>query len=207
MKKLILCLVLCSTLSAQSIELMDSIKGQTNLGDENFLIRGFSLVDRSVFLPNQYKEMSEYLLDFPLRKGICALSPLTLINIFIKTELNENDKILIVGEESSYVATALSQAGMTVYIIDPTARASSGYELKKSANMNSWISMAPFDYILVTNIKEEIPNQLINQLAARGTLIIPLVSEDLLQCWFKVETEVGGFNLSMLGSASIFPLF
>jgi protein-L-isoaspartate O-methyltransferase len=214
MKKtgLILLILIPFSLWAQTDRLRENLMSQviemTGLDSENFLIQGFSSTDRGNFLPSRYSNLAYDPVDIPMRKGVAALSPSTLISLLIKAGLTEDHRILIVGEEASYCATALSRSGMDVYLIDSGAEASSAYSLKKdNKNLNGWISMAPFEFILDLTPREEIPLQLMKQLSLRGILVSPLVSEDLHQCWFKVVNNSAGPSLSLLGPASVFPLF
>ncbi|MDC7224930.1 MAG: hypothetical protein PQJ60_14375 [Spirochaetales bacterium] len=205
---LLLALFLPLSLSAETSLLMDRVEDMTGLTETHFLIQGFRSVDRALFLPERFAALAYEPVDIPLREGVAALSPSTLIDLFLEAGLEEGHRVLVVGEEASYCATALSRSGMEVYLIDPGAEASSSYRLNKnSENLNGWISMAPFDFILYLKPEEEISQQLIKQLSLRGTLICPLLSKDLLQCWFKVVNNPGGLSLSMMGSASVFPLF
>ncbi|MBN2626891.1 MAG: hypothetical protein JXA95_09520 [Spirochaetales bacterium] len=195
-------------LFCQTESLMTKVRDLTGLEENHFLIQGFGSIDRADYLPRQYRSLANDPVDIPLRKGITALSPLTLIRILNRAGLREEDRILIVGEEASYCAAALSRAGMEVYLIDPTADASSAYSLMKDVNnLNSWISMAPFDFIFCLNAREEIPPALIKQLSLKGILVSPLISQDSQQSWCRVENTPSGPTFSLMESASLFPLF
>ncbi len=197
-----------SALYGQTDDFAEKMEEITGLDRDNFLIQGFSLTDRSPFLPERFKDMADIPVDIPLRKGVSALSPSTLITLLSKAGLQEDFRVLIVGEEGSYCATALSRAGMEVFLIDPNGRTSSAYSLKKELNnLNSWISMAPFDFILCLNPREEVPNQLLRQLSGRGILVTPLAADDLTQCWFSAESRGEDFILKMMGTASAFPRY
>ena len=208
-KRLFLLMTFASiALYGQTTELMEQVMEITGLDAENYLIQGFNMTERSQFLPERFRAMADSPVDIPLRKGVSALSPATLVPLLYRAGLKEENRVLIVGEEASYCATALSRAGMEIYLIDPTAEVSTAYSLKKDlGNLNGWISMAPFDFILCLNPWEEIPAQLLRQLSARGILVAPLISDDLTQCWFRAENSGGNLKLSMMGTASEFPLF
>ncbi|MDC7219671.1 MAG: hypothetical protein PQJ59_07005 [Spirochaetales bacterium] len=204
----LLLILLSLPLWGQDRDLIIQLVELTGQEEDNFLVQGFAATDRGPFLSSRYENMNDNSIDIPLRKGVAALSPVTLINLLSEGGLEEDHRVLIIGEEASYCATALSRSGMEVYLIDPGAEASAAYSLKKdNSNLNGWIGMAPFDFILNLTPGEKVPTLLINQLSTRGILLSPLVSEDLFQCWFKVINEPAGLSLSMLGSASVFPLF
>jgi protein-L-isoaspartate(D-aspartate) O-methyltransferase len=196
-------------LFAQSTALKDEMIRKTGLGENHFLIQGFSEVNRADFLPDRFKDLAQTAIDIPLGSGILSLSPVTLINLFIKGELEENHRVLLVGEECAYGATALSRAGMEVYLIDPGAPASSSYQLKKDLNdLKGWISMAPFDFILLINMSlESVPGPLINQLSTGGVLVVPLISPSNQQSWIKIKARNGNIDISLMDPAYSPPLF
>lgn len=98
-------------------------------------------------------------------------------------------KVLEIGTGSGYQAAVLSRLAAEVYTIEivPELAASAsdrlarlGYEnvhVRAGDGWYGWPEHAPFDGIMITAVSDEIPPELVEQLAADGLLVMPLGAE------------------------------
>jgi protein-L-isoaspartate(D-aspartate) O-methyltransferase len=104
--------------------------------------------------------------------------------------LSGDERVLEVGTGSGYQAAVLSKLAKQVYsieIVPELARrakadlARLGYanvEVREGDGWRGWPEHAPFDAIMVTAAPEEVPPDLIAQLAVGGRLVIPVGDRD-----------------------------
>jgi protein-L-isoaspartate(D-aspartate) O-methyltransferase len=103
------------------------------------------------------------------------------------------DRFLEIGTGSGYQAAVLAELTEEVYTIEILAplaeRARAAIERLQYANVHvragdgyrGWPEHAPFKAILVTAAAERIPRPLLDQLAEKGKLIIPVGGVDEIQ--------------------------
>ena len=101
-------------------------------------------------------------------------------------ELQPAFRVLEIGTGCGYQTAVLAELVAQVYTveiienlsIDAQQRLNTfGYQnihLKMGNGYNGWQEHAPYDGILVAAAPEEVPNQLINQLASGGRLVLPI---------------------------------
>jgi protein-L-isoaspartate(D-aspartate) O-methyltransferase len=103
-------------------------------------------------------------------------------------ELAPGERVLEIGTGSGYQAAVLAELSKEVYtveIIPPLAESARtllsevGYrnvQVKAGNGYEGWAEHAPFDAIVVTAAPEQVPKALIDQLAIRGKMVIPVGS-------------------------------
>jgi protein-L-isoaspartate(D-aspartate) O-methyltransferase len=100
-------------------------------------------------------------------------------------ELDSDSKVLEIGTGSGYQAAVLSILADSVYSIEiiPELAAKADSTLKELGyrvtvrcgdGYGGWPDVAPFDAIIVTAAPEKIPQPLLDQLAEKGRLVIPV---------------------------------
>jgi protein-L-isoaspartate(D-aspartate) O-methyltransferase len=125
--------------------------------------------------------------------------------VALMTELaraGPGDRVLEVGTGSGYQAAVLAETGAEVWsieIVEPLAKRAAadlarlGFErvhVKAGDGYRGWPEHAPFDAILVTAAPPEVPEPLLEQLAAGGRLVIPVGERGELQ-WLEVHERNG----------------
>jgi protein-L-isoaspartate(D-aspartate) O-methyltransferase len=100
--------------------------------------------------------------------------------------VSPRDRVLEIGTGSGYGAAVLAELASEVYTIEivpelaQRARAvlgGLGYENVEVRTGNSWLGWpeyAPYDAVVVTAAPDEIPPNLVDQLAIGGTLVVPV---------------------------------
>src|SRR5688500_8893585 len=98
------------------------------------------------------------------------------------------EKVLEIGTGSGYQAAVLAELAKEVYTIEIVPELAEGarsvlrelgyknVQVKTGNGYEGWPEHAPFDAIVVTNAPDEVPQSLVNQLALRGKMVIPIGS-------------------------------
>ncbi len=129
----------------------------------------------------------------------------------------EGAKILEIGTGSGYQAAVLSVMGCQVYTIERVQELSdraekimkrlsiSSVHLRVGDGSTGWRDEAPFDGIIVTAGAPDLPNQLLDQLAVPGTMIIP-VGDRISQRLKKITTSAGTVEKADIVPCTFVPL-
>ncbi len=98
------------------------------------------------------------------------------------------EKVLEIGTGSGYQAAVLGELAKEVYTIEIIPELAEGarsvlrelgyknVQVKTGNGYEGWPEHAPFDAIVVTAAPDEVPQALVNQLALRGKMVIPVGS-------------------------------
>jgi protein-L-isoaspartate(D-aspartate) O-methyltransferase len=117
-------------------------------------------------------------------------------------EIASGEKVLEIGTGSGYQAAVLAEVAKQVYTIEiipelaDSARAllrELGYknvEVKTGNGYAGWPEHAPFDAIVVTAAPDQVPQALVEQLAVKGKMVIP-VGSSFQQMVIITKTEAG----------------
>jgi len=96
------------------------------------------------------------------------------------------EKVLEIGTGSGYQAAVLAELAREVYTIEIIPELAEGarsvlrelgyknVQVKTGNGYEGWPEHAPFDAIVVTAAPDEVPKALVNQLALRGKMVIPV---------------------------------
>jgi protein-L-isoaspartate(D-aspartate) O-methyltransferase len=113
------------------------------------------------------------------------------------------DKVLEIGTGSGYQAAVLSQLTQkvhTVEIVSPLGKHAreilkelnySNVYVKIGDGYSGWPEHAPYNVILITAATEKVPQPLMDQLALKGRLIMPLGSGSHQELIRFIKTEKG----------------
>lgn len=119
-------------------------------------------------------------------------------------DLRPTSRVLEIGTGSGYQAAILAEIAQKVYtieIVEPLAKEASrrlselGYrniECRIGDGYQGWPEQAPFDGIIVTAAATDVPQPLIDQLAAGGRMVIPIGRPIGDQMLFLVEKRPDG---------------
>ena len=169
------------------------------------VLEAMSKVPRHLFLEKAFEEWAYKNVAFPIGNEQTISQPQTVAIQTSLLEVKKGDKILEVGTGSGYQACVLSLLGAKVYTIE---RQRALYERTDKLfrelgfgairtflgdGYEGFKMFAPFDKILVTAGATALPENLINQLAIGGYLVIPIGGDDVQTMWryTKVtETEI-----------------
>jgi protein-L-isoaspartate(D-aspartate) O-methyltransferase len=161
-------------------------------------------VPRHEFVPSHMRGFAYE--DSPLPIGHEQTISQPYIVAFMTEQLRPKPgmKVLEVGTGSGYQAAVLGHIGCEVYtieIVEPLANASAavlarlGYDrvrVRHGDGYQGWPEEAPFDAVIVTAAAPRIPPALLEQLAPRGRLIIPVGPRGGMQWLELVEKDARG---------------
>lgn len=156
----------------------------------------------------------------PIGEGQVITQPYVVALMVQALALQEGDTVLDVGTGSGYAAAVISRLCRHVYCMERHAslvKAASerfrslGYNnltLIEGDGSEGWPEHAPFEAIHVAAASSKVPPALIDQLADRGRLVMPLdFSEGLLQrlvCFKRLDN--GNLSSKELESVRFVPL-
>jgi protein-L-isoaspartate(D-aspartate) O-methyltransferase len=154
------------------------------------VLRAMSAVRRHVFIPEEYRHVSDPYGDHPcpIGHGQTISQPYIVAYMTERMAPKPGEKILEIGTGSGYQAAVLAELGAEVYTIEiiPELAEHARRVLKEEGydrvhvltgdGYKGWPAQAPFDAIMVTCAPEEVPQTLVDQLADGGRMILPLGS-------------------------------
>jgi len=176
-------------------------------------------VPREKFVPESEREFAYG--DYPLRigHGQTISQPYIVAYMVEALNLKGGEKVLEVGAGSGYAAAVLAEMGTKVYAIEriealtEQARANlaaADYDtvhLRCGDGSHGWAEEAPFDAILVSAGAQHLPQDLIDQLAIGGRMVIPVGPQPEYQELIRVTREVGDrVRQERLGGVRFVPL-
>lgn len=127
-------------------------------------------------------------------------------------------RVLEVGTGSGYQTTILAQLVDMVFSVErilplqELARSRidqlglRNVKMKHSDGGMGWPEKAPFDAIIVTAAPREVPEELLEQLAPNGRLVIPVGPDEHQQLLYIQRDEQGGFQRHVMEAVKFVPL-
>lgn len=143
-------------------------------------------VERHKFVPAGQKERAYGDYPLPIGEGQTISQPYIVALMTSVLDLDGSEKILEIGTGSGYQAAVLAELADQVYtieVIKPLAERAKkllnelGYDnitVKYGDGYGGWDEHSPFDRIIVTCSPTHIPEELKDQLAEDGKMIIPV---------------------------------
>ena len=194
--------------------LFDSLRRE--VGD-NKAITAMERVPREAFVPQASRHLAYEDIALPIGEGQTISQPLIVALMTQALELTRVDKVLELGTGSGYQAAVLAElAGKVVTVERRQSLADSARPLLDSLGYSNievhlvgkalgWPQEAPYDAILVTAGSPKLPNDLLNQMANGGRLVIPVGSrvEQELMCVIKSND---GYSVNTFGPCRFVPL-
>ena len=147
-------------------------------------------VPRHELVPKASRDQAYEDRPLPIGHSQTISQPYVVAAMTEALRLSGDERVLEVGTGSGYQAAVLSKLAKQVYsieIVPELARrakadlARLGYanvEVREGDGWRGWPEHAPFDAIMVTAAPEEVPPDLIAQLAVGGRLVIPVGDRD-----------------------------
>ena len=154
-------------------------------------------VPRERFVPDHLVSRAYDDGPLPIGAGQTISQPYIVAYMAEALAIAPNHKVLEIGTGSGYHAAVLGQLARDVYTVEIVpelaSRATALLKELRYANIHvregdgyaGWPEHAPFDRILVTAAPDQIPQPLIDQLAAGGRMVIPVGQQGVTQ-WMTV---------------------
>jgi len=153
--------------------------------DEN-LIQFFSSLDRSLFVEGHYKALAKLDSPLPIGFGQTISQPSLVVYMTEQLQLKKTHRVLEIGTGSGYQTVFLAEFSKEVFTVelleDLGTQAKARLEALGYQNIHyklgdgslGWVEHAPYDRILVTAAPRNKPQDLIDQLAPEGIMILPI---------------------------------
>lgn len=145
-------------------------------------------VPRHEFVPSSQRHLAYENRPLPIGHDQTISQPFIVGYMTEAAEIAPHEKVLEIGTGSGYQAAVLGELAKEVYTIEiipqlaDRARTVLGkmkygnVQVKTGNGYAGWPEHAPFDAIVVTAAPDEVPQALVEQLALRGKMVIPVGS-------------------------------
>lgn len=172
---------------------------------------------RHKFVPEKYEHSAYKDGPLPIGHDQTISQPYIVALMTDKLSLQGDEKVLEIGTGSAYQAAILSHLASEVYtmeIVEELARsAEERLEDMEYDNVfvlhgngyKGWPEKAPFDRIIVTAAPEEIPQELVDQLAENGKMVLP-VGKGVQMLKVVTKDEQGNINEKVITGVRFVPM-
>ena len=174
-------------------------------------------VPREKFVPASMASSAYDDVPLPIGEGQTISQPFIVAVMVAELEVRRTDRVLEIGTGSGYQAAVLSEMAASVVSVEriPSladgARerlAGLGYRnvaVHQAAAKLGWPPGGPYDAIVVAAAAPRLPRELIDQLAPRGRLVVPVGSRDAQEL-MKVTRTGDGFSVRTMVPCRFVPL-
>lgn len=154
--------------------------------DDPAVLSAMGKVPRHMFVPTGRRPWSYRDHPLPIGHKQTISQPYIVAYMTESLGLDGDERVLEIGTGSGYQAAVLGEIAAQVYsieIVEPLARQATqtlkdlGYTnitVKHGDGYRGWPEHAPFDAIIVTAAPPRIPQELVDQLAVGGRMIVPV---------------------------------
>jgi len=182
------------------------------------VLEAMRTVPRHLFVPVEYLDQAYNDHPLPIGYGQTISQPYIVALMTDLIDLRPGERVLEIGTGSGYQAAILAQVTGQVYTIEIipelAGRAQQtfdrlGYEqitAKQADGYHGWAEHAPFDAILVTAAPDHVPQPLVNQLADRGRMVIPIGPPGGYQSLWVLERQGDQILRTNWGGVRFVPL-
>jgi len=171
---------------------------------DDAVLEAMRSVERHNFVPENYRDRAYSDGPLPIGHGQTISQPYIVAFMTEQLQVSSQHKILEIGTGSGYQAAILGELAKHVFTIEIipelaedaknilnhlnykniTVLAGDGYK--------GWPEEAPFERIMVTAAPTEVPQELIDQLAPGGRMILPVGAQFLVQYLWVIEKDDQG---------------
>jgi protein-L-isoaspartate(D-aspartate) O-methyltransferase len=161
------------------------------------VLRAMEEVDRTLFVPEQYRSRAYDDGPLPIGKGQTISQPYIVAYMAQLLDLHSNEIVMEVGTGCGYNAAVFSRIVEHVYSVDIiewltdyakrnlNAANIQNVSVKHDDGYRGWPEKAPFDKIVITAATPQIPEPLKKQLKIGGKLLAPV--SDTIQKLIMIE--------------------
>ncbi|WP_084243954.1 protein-L-isoaspartate(D-aspartate) O-methyltransferase [Planomicrobium okeanokoites] len=177
----------------------------------------FNKLDRSFFM-DRFKEMASFDEAIPIGHEQTISQPSLVLEMTLALEPETDSRVLEIGTGSGFQTALLAEFASQVYTVERIEelyhRAKERLDESGFSNISfklddgsmGWEENAPYDRIMVTAAASAIPEELLNQLAFGGKMIIPVGSSFSQELKLIEKDENGKIHSTVLNQVRFVPL-
>jgi protein-L-isoaspartate(D-aspartate) O-methyltransferase len=181
------------------------------------VLEAFRSVPREVFVPPHLRYAAYEDSPLPLVRGQTISQPFIVALMTETLQLRGDEKVLEIGTGSGYQTAILARLARIIYSaeVEPELSQVAAERLAQLGIANAVLAVgngveifrehAPFDAILSAAAPEQLPEELVDQLADGGRCIIPVGAADLQHLWL-IERRGGHVTRKRLDPVRFVPL-
>jgi protein-L-isoaspartate(D-aspartate) O-methyltransferase len=182
------------------------------------VLRAVQMVPRHLFVPESVRHRAYDDVALPIGSGQTISQPYVQARYLELIGLTGREKVLEIGTGSGYQTALLALLASMVFSVERvphlaqtarTALADSGIRnvtILVGDGTLGWRPFAPYDAILVSAASPEIPAPLVEQLALRGRMVIPLGDRASQTLTLVERNDDGGVRTSTVADVRFVPL-
>ena len=173
----------------------------------------FRSLERSLFLGESMKQYAGHDAALPIGCGQTISQPSLVLKMTQLLAPQKSSRVLEIGTGSGYQTALLAELCDTVYTVERVPELASlaqerlmvlGYTnimFKVGDGSDGWVDHAPYDRVMVTAAALTIPDELVEQLAHGGRMVIPVGPRDLQQ--LKVVTRAADGTVAVFNEGYV----
>ena len=186
------------------------------LTDER-LLNAFRKVPRHLFVPRELQQEAYADHPLPIGFGQTISQPYIVALMISHLRLQGHERVLEIGTGSGYETALLAELALDVFSIErlPELLVAVANRLHELGYLNvhlspgngslGWPGHAHYDAIIVSAAAPDVPTPLLEQLAERGRMVLPIGSQDA-QMLIAVEKRHGAIRRKEVASCMFVPL-
>ncbi len=171
--------------------------------DDLAVLHAFDTVPRHLFVPDYFRARAYLDEALLIGHGQTISKPSTHALYLEALNLQGHERVLEIGTGSGFQTALLARLAGQVCSIErhPELAAAARIRIEELGMSNvafragdgsfGWPSLAPFDAVLVTACAPDVPQPLLEQLTARGRLLIPIGTADRQELHVITRSESG----------------
>jgi protein-L-isoaspartate(D-aspartate) O-methyltransferase len=168
---------------AQARKMMVDCQIRPTKVTDSRVLDAFGTIPREEFVSRHQRAIAYIDEDLQVPGGRCMMEPMVLARMIQALAVDADDNVLVVGCGTGYSAAILALMAGSVIAVETRAQMVEKAQETLVANgvdnavaikgrlTDGFAKEGPYDAILVEGSVEMIPDQLLNQLSARGTLV------------------------------------
>jgi len=204
------------TQDAQKIRLILELRKAGIIDTE--ILSAMEKVPRERFVPHAFEDRAYDGIALPIGHGQTISQPVVVAKMIMALNLNDRIKILEIGAGSGYQTAILSYLCRRVYAIerhrDLLIGAQNLLDEMRRYNVTAvlgdgtlgWFDQAPFERIIVSAAAPRIPENLTDQLAEGGVMVLPVGDQRRDQMIMRVVRREGVIHTENLWPVRFLPL-
>ena len=204
----------------QNVRALDLIMALRRQGvTDARVLSAIETTPRELFVPEIFQDRAYENVALPVEAGQTISQPFIVAFMTHALNLSVRHRVLEIGTGTGYQTTILSQLVRRVFSVERHASlmrtAEARFKKLRLINIDTkvgdgtrgWVEQAPFDRIIVTAATpEKAPEELLNQLAVKGLMVIPIDRGSDGQVLVRIKRTNQGFMSTDLLPVRFVPL-